>query len=138
MHGARSEKAARLFAILHLIETRSDEADMSAVTVARLLDVTPRYVHLLLAQTGKSFSRHLLEARLQKAATLLRDPSRRERRVGEIAAAVGFGDLSHFCRAFRRRFGTTPTAMRAAVGDGTQTSGAAHQTDGGQTMPRVK
>lgn len=113
MPGSRPDKATRLFAILHLIEARSSEAGLNAVRVARLLGVTPRYVHLLLERTGKSFSRHLLEARLQKAAVLLRDPQWRERRIGDIAAEAGFTDLSHFSRSFRRRYGSTPTLMRA-------------------------
>jgi AraC-like DNA-binding protein len=114
MHGIRSDKAARLFAILHLIETRSGEADLSAVTVARWLEVTPRYVHLLLERTGKSFSHHLLEARLQKAASLLRDPQWHARRIADIAGEAGFADLSHFSRSFRRHYGSTPSEMRAA------------------------
>jgi AraC-like DNA-binding protein len=119
MPGNKSDRASRLFAILHLIETRSGDPELSAMSVARQLGITPRYVHLLLERTGKSFSRHLLETRLQRAAALLRDPHWHERRIAAVAAAAGFGDLSHFSRAFRRRFGVTPTQLRA-------------------TMPRVK
>jgi AraC-like DNA-binding protein len=114
MSGSKPDKAARLLAILHVIESRSGEADLSAAVVAQRLGVTPRYVHLLLERTGKSFSHHLLEARLQKAATLLCDPQWHERRIGDIAAEVGFTDLSHFSRTFRRRYGSTPSEMRAA------------------------
>jgi AraC-like DNA-binding protein len=32
-----------------------------------------------------------------------------------MASECGFGDLSYFNRAFRRRFGATPTDVRAAV-----------------------
>src|ERR1700735_4190165 len=74
MPSSRPDKTARLFAILHLIEIHSDDLELSAVTAARQLGVTPRYVHLLLRRTGKSFTRHLLETRLQNAAALLRDP----------------------------------------------------------------
>jgi AraC-like DNA-binding protein len=31
----------------------------------------------------------------------------------DIAFAVGFGDISHFNRVFRRRFGDTPSRVRA-------------------------
>jgi AraC-like DNA-binding protein len=114
MPGSRPDTAARLSAILHLIETRSGEAGLSAIAAARLLGVTPRYIHLLLKRTGKSFSHHLLEARLRKAATLLCDRQWRERRIAEIAAEAGFTDLSYFSRTFRRRYGSTPTEMRGA------------------------
>ena len=115
MHGIRPDKAARLFAILHLIETRSGDPGLNAAAVARLLGVTPRYVHLLLEGTGKSFSRHLLETRLLKAAALLRDPLWRGRRIADVAAEAGFSDLSYFSRAFRRRYGSTPSQLREAM-----------------------
>ena len=54
-------RAARLGAILREIERRSGDPGLSAITIAHLLGVTPRYVHLLLEETGKSFSHHVLE-----------------------------------------------------------------------------
>ena len=33
----------------------------------------------------------------------------------DIAFAAGFGDVSHFNRMFRRRFGDTPSDVRAAA-----------------------
>lgn len=58
----------RRAAILRIIESRSGDPDLSAVAVARLLGITPRYVHLLLEDTGKSFTHHVLERRLDKTA----------------------------------------------------------------------
>jgi AraC-like DNA-binding protein len=43
---------------------------------------------------------------------MLRDPRCATRRIGEIAYDVGFGDLSYFNRAFRRRYGVTPSEVR--------------------------
>jgi AraC-like DNA-binding protein len=34
--------------------------------------------------------------------------------ISAIAFAVGFADLSHFNRAFRRRYGCTPSDVRAS------------------------
>jgi AraC-like DNA-binding protein len=33
----------------------------------------------------------------------------------DIAFAAGFGDVSHFNRVFRRRFGATPSDVRAVA-----------------------
>jgi AraC-like DNA-binding protein len=35
--------------------------------------------------------------------------------IVDIAFAVGFGDVSHFNRMFRRYFGETPSGVRAAA-----------------------
>jgi AraC-like DNA-binding protein len=40
-----------------------------------------------------------------------------ERSIGALAFEAGFGDLSYFHRIFRRRFGTSPSDVRAATGD---------------------
>jgi AraC-like DNA-binding protein len=111
-HGVR---AARCSAILREIERRSGDPGLSAVTIALLLGVTPRYVHLLLEQTGKSFTHHVWEQRLEKATVLLRDPRSRHRKIADIATEAGFNDLSYFNRSFRRHFGATPSDIRAAA-----------------------
>jgi AraC-like DNA-binding protein len=33
----------------------------------------------------------------------------------DVALAVGFNDVSHFNRMFRRRFGDTPSGVRASA-----------------------
>jgi AraC-like DNA-binding protein len=108
-------RAARLAAIMREIERRSGDSGLSAVTIALLLGVTPRYVHLLLEESGKSFTHHVLERRLEKAATLLRDSRWRHRKIADVAAEAGFTDLSYFNRAFRRHFGATPSNIREAA-----------------------
>jgi AraC-like DNA-binding protein len=107
-------RAARLAAVLREIERRSDDPGLSAITIALSLGVTPRYVHLLLEETGKSLSHHVLEQRLERSVAMLRDPLRSHRRIADIAADVGFTDLSYFNRAFRRRYGATPSDIRHA------------------------
>lgn len=111
-------RAARRAAILREIDRRSADPDLSALTIARQLGVTPRYVHLLLEETGKSFSHHVLERRLEKAAALLGDPRWRHRKIAAVAAEAGFADLSYFNRAFRRHFGATPSDIRESANGG--------------------
>jgi AraC-like DNA-binding protein len=45
---------------------------------------------------------------------MLTDPRYAGATVSAIAFAAGFGDLSHFNRNFRRRFGATPSDVREA------------------------
>jgi AraC-like DNA-binding protein len=114
--GEDGVRVARRSAILREIERRSGDPGLSAAAVAASLGVTPRYVHLLLEETGKSFTHHVLQRRLEKAAVLLRDPRRRHRKIADISAEAGFNDLSYFNRAFRRQHGATPTEIRQTAG----------------------
>ena len=108
-------RSVRLSAILREIERKSGDPGLNAIAIARRLGVTPRYVHYLLEETGKSFTHHVLERRLGKAAALLREPGRRSAKIAEIAGEVGFNDLSNFNRAFRRRYGIRPSDVRNAA-----------------------
>jgi AraC-like DNA-binding protein len=109
-------RVERRAAILREIEQRSGDPSLSAIAVANLLGITARYVHLLLEETGARFSHHVLERRLEKADVLLRDPQWSDRLIIEIAAEAGFTDISHFNRAFRRKFQATPSAIRESLG----------------------
>jgi AraC-like DNA-binding protein len=110
---ARVERRA---AVLREIENRISDPGLSAITVANQLGITARYVHLLLEETGARFSHHVLDRRLEKAAALLRDPQWRDRLIIDIAAEAGFTDISHFNRAFRRKFRATPSVIRKSSG----------------------
>ena len=109
----RGLKAARLQAVLDHISRNFSHAGFSAADVAGRLGVSGRYVHLLLEETGASFSEHVLERRLTYAYDLLTNPGRLATRIGDIAFECGFSDLSHFNRSFRQRFGCTPSDARA-------------------------
>jgi AraC-like DNA-binding protein len=111
----RGVRSVRLSAILKEIARRSADPALNAVAIARRLGITPRYVHFLLEETGRSFTHHVLERRLEKAAELLRDPRRQSCRISAIAGEVGFNDLSNFNRTFRRRYGVAPSDVRNAA-----------------------
>ena len=107
-------KAARLKAIVEEIGRRLADPSLSAAAVGRRLGLSERYVQQLLEGAGFSFSGYVRELRLKRARQLLRDPLARELRIGDIAAMVGFDDLSHFNRMFRLQFGERPTDTRRA------------------------
>jgi AraC-like DNA-binding protein len=108
----RGVGAVRRAAILRAIETFMADPKLSATVIASRFGITPRYLRLLLEETGRSFSEHVLEKRLERSVELLRDPQQQDRKIAEIAFACGFGDLSYFNRVFRRRYGETPSDMR--------------------------
>jgi hypothetical protein len=63
----------------------------------------------------QSFTEHLVKRRLDRAFALLSDRRYLHLAIVDIAFAAGFGDVSHFNRVFRRRFGDTPSGVRAAA-----------------------
>jgi len=110
----RGVKAARLQAILAEVARRFSDPNFDLDNVAGALGMSRRYVQKLLEGTGKSFTEHLAGCRLERAFAMLSDPHHLHLAIIDIAFAVGFGDVSHFNRMFRRRFGETPSGIRAA------------------------
>jgi AraC-like DNA-binding protein len=108
-------KAARLRAVLDDIAAHLHDPGLSASAVAGRLRLTDRYVRQLLDGIGLSFSQHVRHLRLERASRMLRDVRAQHLRITDIVYAVGFQDLSHFNRAFRRQFGETPSAVRRAA-----------------------
>jgi AraC-like DNA-binding protein len=104
--------AARLHLVKADIERRLADPSLGLDAVARRQRVTPRYVQQLFAREGTSFSDHVRARRLDAALAELRDTAQLGRSIADIAFAAGFGDLSSFNRAFRKRFGTTPSELR--------------------------
>ena len=91
--------------------------DLSVATVALRQRVTPRYIQMLFDGEGTTFSQFVLGERLACARRMLLDPHQAHKSIGAIAFASGFGDLSHFNHAFRRRYGATPSEVRREKAD---------------------
>jgi AraC-like DNA-binding protein len=111
----RGVKAARLRAILSEIARHFRSLDFNLDRVVRELGLSRRYIQLLLEETGKSFTEHLVEHRLTQSFAMLTDYRYLHLGIVDIAFACGFGDISNFNRVFRRRFGDTPSGVRAAA-----------------------
>jgi AraC-like DNA-binding protein len=109
----RGGRAAKLKAAKDAIEARIGPNELSAEDVALEIGVSPRYVRKLFEAQGLSFSRYVAERRLERARAMLQSPRCARLTVSAIAYDVGFGDLSYFNRAFRRRFDRTPSELRA-------------------------
>jgi AraC-like DNA-binding protein len=111
----RGVKTARLQAILAEIARRFSDPNFGLDNVAGVLGMSRRYVQKLFEGTGRSFTEHLAGYRLERAFAMLTDPHHLHLAIIDIAFAVGFGDVSHFNRMFRRRFGETPSGVRATA-----------------------
>lgn len=108
-------RAARLATIRAEMAALLGRPDLSAVLVANRLGVTARYVRKLLAADGTRFSTEVHALRLAQVHSRLRDTCHAGCTIADLAFAAGFRDLATFNRRFRLRFGTTPSAVRAAA-----------------------
>jgi len=99
-------------AILAFCRGRLGDETLSPGVVAAHFNISLRTLHARFAATGQSFGRWLLATRLEESRRALLDPRRAGEGIAAIAYCAGFNDLSVFNRAFRNRFGTTPSDLR--------------------------
>lgn len=85
--------------------TLSDVAEKTYVSQWHLSKLLNRH-------TGQSFSEILNNVRIEQAKKLLEDPSLR---IGDIAEAVGFLDMAHFSRVFKKQVGISANEYRNQV-----------------------
>ena len=111
----RGVRFARLRAIQTDITRNLTRRDLSVTTVAARHGISPRYIRALFMDAGTTFSDFVLQQRLVRAHNLLSDPRTEPLAISAIAYDSGFGDLSYFNHAFRRRYGGTPSDIRAAA-----------------------
>jgi AraC-like DNA-binding protein len=111
----RGVKAARFEAIRSYILARLGDAELSAERLAAHHGISARYLRKLFEEDGSSFSSFVLAERLRRVRRMLADRRYAHLNVAHVAHENGFGDVSHFNRAFRRHFGATPSDIREAA-----------------------
>jgi AraC-like DNA-binding protein len=90
-------------------EHSADELSLSKV--AKAANISANHLSEKFKQvTGTNFVDYVAHARFEKARALLLNSNRR---ISEIAFAVGFQSLSQFNRVFKKLSGKCPSAYRA-------------------------
>jgi AraC-like DNA-binding protein len=118
---SRGVNAAWLRAIKEDIATSLDQPDLTVATIAARHRINPRQIQRLFENEGTTLTEYVLGQRLVRAHRLLTDPLRANQKVIAISLDVGFSNLSYFNRAFRRRYGVTPSELRAAARSANET-----------------
>jgi AraC family transcriptional regulator, positive regulator of tynA and feaB len=97
-----------------LADRRLADHELSPAVLARELHVSLRTLQRAFASQGESAAAYIHRRRLEEARLALAVPSGRLS-IGEIAAHWQFADGSHLSRAFKKRYGWTPTEYARSV-----------------------
>ncbi|MFM0295928.1 MULTISPECIES: AraC-like ligand-binding domain-containing protein [Paraburkholderia] len=95
----------------HLLEHLRDP-DLNPTLIEQAIGISSRYINKLFEAESTSLMRYVWNLRLERCAEDLVNPHCAVLRVSDVALRWGFNDMSHFSRAFRERFETSPREWR--------------------------
>ena len=93
----------------YLLANLSDP-QLDIETIANATNLTPRTLNRVFAAEGTTPMRWLWRQRLAASYRALAEGHIKT--VTQAALSFGFSDLSHFSRAFKMAFGTSPNALK--------------------------
>ena len=101
---------------VNCVDLKLFDQAFGAPELAGCLHISRRRLdELFVGALGKPVAPYIWERRLHYAGEVLRDPAQQHRTITDVALAHGFGDVAHFARAFKRRFGVTARDWRAGA-----------------------
>lgn len=104
--------ALRYGEIIQVMRTHIGEP-LNANEIAKLCNMSLSNLKKIFTRyAGMGVARYFTEMKMQRAAELLRTG----KRVGEVAAELGFSDQNYFSTVFRRIMGTPPGSYRPGHG----------------------
>jgi AraC-like DNA-binding protein len=113
--GALSEDSALLVAhrqrVAQWIERHHASEQISPQTIATACGISISYLHKIYRGNGRSVMEHVRDVRLDVAHARLKQ-CRPPTTISEIAYSVGYRSLSDFSRAYKLRFGYSPSWTR--------------------------
>lgn len=105
-------RAVRLEAIKRDILEHITDSELSISQVARRQGISSQYIRTLFHTEETTFADYVTELRLDQAYRHLCNPASIDHCISTLAFGMGFNNLSWFNRAFKQRFGLTPSEVR--------------------------
>lgn len=110
-HGRKPEE--RLSLALSHIDNYINCPGLDPESVANAQNVSRRRLdQIMIEMTGFSVAGYIWKRRLENSSIDLRDPANRLKSITTIAFENGFQDSAHFCRSFKKHFGSPPSVFR--------------------------
>jgi AraC-like DNA-binding protein len=113
--GQAALRTARLSLARRLIVRHLQDPDLAPATVADLLGISVRHLHMLFEAAERSFSQTVTDERLNQSRQLMRAAP--ERLIADIASACGFESLATYYRVFNAAYGMAPGDFRARAAE---------------------
>jgi two-component system response regulator YesN len=104
------EKMPALIKVVCSLVSRRPQIPYTVEELATAARLTSNYFSSMFHKyTGQCFVDYLTDRRIDRAKTLLSDPSLN---ISEISSMCGYDDPGYFARRFRKKTGVTPRAWR--------------------------
>jgi AraC-like DNA-binding protein len=97
------------------IHSHLGDADLSVEQIARAMRCSKRYLHALFQSEPHTLDREIWLLRLERCRQALADADASAVSISALAYRWGFSSNAHFCRMFKREFGSTPSAWACAA-----------------------
>jgi len=98
------------------IESNLSRSDLAIEEIAHRMGCSRRYIFRAFQAADTTPSQYIWDLRLERTREHLTTGSFRGGSISEIAFACGFSSTAHFSRAFRKRYGMSPSEARRQGG----------------------
>lgn len=109
--GEEALQLAVITTIRKHIDDCLDDPDLNADRISDIFGISRTRLYKFF-QSSDGIASYIRNRRLAVALGILSDPTQRRRKIIDIALSVGFASKVSFIRAFRRRYGLTPSEAR--------------------------
>jgi AraC family transcriptional activator of tynA and feaB len=113
--GKRDHSSLLREVVKSYIEKHLRDPELSVDRVAANVGCTKRYLHKLFGVEGVTISQYIWNTRLENCWRELVSSPCRAKAITDVAYSWGFSSSSHFSRTFKRRYGVTPSALKAGT-----------------------
>ena len=107
----RENKSQYVLQAMQDIAEHYANPEISITSIATALSVSEGHLsHIFKKETGSTVLGYLTRYRIHRAEELLKD---RKKKVYEVAAAVGYSDVTYFSSTFKKYTGMSPSEFQS-------------------------
>lgn len=99
---------------VQLIESQLGDPRLSPARIASGCGISTRYLHKVFQETDQTLGEYIRNRRLAVCRDRL-TAQQGQLQIKEVALSAGFRSVSHFCNAFKARYGVSPRDVRAVA-----------------------